>query len=102
MVGEHRLKEHKVAIYTDAWGVKKLLSHILRNLRNDRIPRVLWLTKMLRYIFVSNASFCYLLRLPFEPSSNPLSLGPILSQSGHRVRSSLVSRKLAFVGRSRH
>ena len=37
--GEH-LKRHKVAIYQDAWGVRKLISHILRNLRNDRMPRV--------------------------------------------------------------
>ena len=39
MLGDYCLKEHKVAIYRDAWGVRKLMSHVLRNLRSDRIPR---------------------------------------------------------------
>ena len=34
-------KSKKIKIYSDAWGVRKLLSHILRNLRTDRCPREL-------------------------------------------------------------
>ena len=30
----------KTSLYADAWGVRKLLSHCLRNLRLDRLPRV--------------------------------------------------------------
>lgn len=30
----------KTKIYADAWGIKKLMSHALRNLRQDRSPRV--------------------------------------------------------------
>lgn len=32
-------KSKKVKIYADAWGVRKLMSHVLRNLRTDRVPR---------------------------------------------------------------
>lgn len=32
-------KQKKVQIYSDAWGVRKLLTHVLRNLRTDRVPR---------------------------------------------------------------
>ena len=32
-------KTKKVQIYSDAWGVRKLISHVLRNLRTDRVPR---------------------------------------------------------------
>lgn len=34
-------KAKKIKIYSDAWGVRKLLSHVLRNLRTDRCPREL-------------------------------------------------------------
>ena len=32
-------KESKTQDYADAWGIRKLISHCLRNLRLDRIPR---------------------------------------------------------------
>ena len=35
-------KESKTQDYADAWGIRKLISHCLRNLRLDRIPRVTW------------------------------------------------------------
>ena len=33
----------KTHIYADAWGIRKLISHSLRNLRMDRLPKVVWL-----------------------------------------------------------
>lgn len=30
----------KTKIYAEGWGIKKLMSHALRNLRQDRAPRV--------------------------------------------------------------
>ncbi len=35
-------KAIKNAEYADAWGIRKLISHCVRNLRIDRIPRVSW------------------------------------------------------------
>lgn len=34
------VKAAKNAQYADAWGIRKLISHCVRNLRIDRIPRV--------------------------------------------------------------
>ena len=31
--------EQAIAEYADAWGIKKLVSHVLRSLRLDRMPR---------------------------------------------------------------
>ncbi len=39
MLGENAVRGNTVSIYRDAWGVRKLMSHVLRNLRSDRIPR---------------------------------------------------------------
>ena len=39
MLGEPAIRANKVSVYRDAWGVRKLMSHALRNLRSDRIPR---------------------------------------------------------------
>ena len=36
-------------MHGDAWGVKKLISHTLRNLRQDRSPRALWLHWWIRF-----------------------------------------------------
>ena len=33
----------KTMMYADAWGIRKLISHALRNLRQDRSPRAPWL-----------------------------------------------------------
>ena len=38
--GDRATKDHKVAIYADAWGVRKLITHVLRNFRTDKVPRV--------------------------------------------------------------
>lgn len=35
----------KTSRYADAWGIRKLTSHALRNLRQDRQPRALWQQK---------------------------------------------------------
>lgn len=35
----------KASRYADAWGIRKLTSHALRNLRQDRQPRALWQQK---------------------------------------------------------
>lgn len=32
-------KEKETAYYADAWGIRKLMSHTLRNLRVERLPR---------------------------------------------------------------
>lgn len=41
MLGEGAVidKELKLKIYSDAWGVRKLVTHVLRNLRTERVPR---------------------------------------------------------------
>ena len=33
----------KTKMYADSWGIRKLISHALRNLRQDRSPRAPWL-----------------------------------------------------------
>lgn len=33
----------KNQLYADAWGIRKLTTHTLRNLRQDRLPRALGL-----------------------------------------------------------
>lgn len=33
-------KANKVKVYSDTWGIRKLITHVLRNLRTDRVPRV--------------------------------------------------------------
>jgi len=39
MAGEAAPSAKKIAIYRDSWGIRKLVTHVLRNLRSDRIPR---------------------------------------------------------------
>ena len=93
MVGENNLKRHKVAIYQDAWGVRKLISHILRNLRNDRMPRVpKWHSHNISRIRQPFISVFFFISLP-QPSViwffNQLASTPRTNNAGRLPRSSL-------------
>ena len=43
MVEEGKAYPTKTQLCADAWGIRKLMSHALRNLRQDRNPRAPWL-----------------------------------------------------------
>jgi hypothetical protein len=107
MLGENNVKQHRVSIYKDAWGVRKLISHALRNLRNDRVPRVSKLHSdalpILRLIINVWHDGISILRCPFTLSvwgyRKNLCLGPRCSQSVPSLYSSMVSWIPWVVGR---
>lgn len=83
MKQEGKEKPNKTLRYADAWGIRKLTSHCLRALRQDRLPRVLWQHKLgclytcVGFLFGKH-TFLYSSRFLFRCTNSSVVFGSML------------------------
>ena len=65
MVEEGKPYPTKTQLCADAWGIRKLMSHALRNLRQDRNPRAPWLQYSTGFALIKGDIYIYALYFKF-------------------------------------
>ena len=64
MVEDGRTYPSKTQLCADAWGIRKLMSHALRNLRQDRNPRAPWLQYSTGFALIKgNIYICFVFQV---------------------------------------